>query len=70
MSNYPDGIDGSDDAFNAPDPWEGKTCGTCANCKVLWLKDDESFSWACCYGGELNEVDATQPACEVYEVVA
>ena len=70
MQNLPDTTFQADPKapWNAPDPWEGKSCDECLNrcpCKML----DGSERTICTLGGydDVYEIDPESPACECFE---
>lgn len=53
--------------WNAPDPWEGRTCGECRSCCGLTLLDGAEAKACTSDGCVLVEVDPDAPACEGFE---
>lgn len=67
MSNYPDGIDGSADSFNQPDPWTGRTCGECGCIADCTMKDGTETSVCRSSLFDVYEVSPDDAACEAFE---
>lgn len=56
--------------WNAPDPWEGRTCGECHYCKPLVMLDGARPSvCAMDENDDVYEVEPNDPACEGFECV-
>lgn len=53
--------------WNAPDPWEGRTCGECAGCRPCRLADGTEIRVCAAEGCDIVETDPEAPACEGFE---
>ena len=69
-SNYPPSTYDADPSapWNAPEPWEGRSCGDCDAClgvlSAVGVATGRHVCVSCVSDGEVFDCDPSSPACE------
>lgn len=53
--------------WNAPDPWEGRTCGECRFCKEAAMRGGAKATVCACDIDGIEEIDPARAAEECFE---